>query len=576
MSKYNRHVYLFHMVAISVIIVLCCTNIQKLDYIAVLNDEFGYWGNAASIAGYDWSSLIAETPYYSLGYSIFLIPIMKIFSSPEFWYKIAIGLNIFFLVMSYFLCCNIGQRVFSKVDKRIINLVSLLTIIFPSNITYAQIAWSETLLYLLVWCMTYCIIRLDEKFSYKLFFLEVFLMIYAYFVHSRSIGLILSGTLCLFMILIKHNKGKWNIILLPLLIIVGYVCVKQISKIQIATLWSNSNLSNMNNLSINRNTVATYFGNLVVNFKLFLESLGGKLLYLIIGTGLTIFGPIIFFTKILIGNIKEKKIWNKYLISQFWCVSIIVIMWILNSLQMLDWSSRKDIIVYSRYMEYVLGPILYWGILLVITNKKVSRYSGIISFILLAIGIRSLYYRVNEADKFFNTICSPIIGTFYDNSVDCKSAFIKIFLVSLIFFIIIVFVPTIKKALVKVFLISGIFFVIFITIGYKSSTYMNAARERFTSSTLPLKEEIEYYNKLDIYYVHDVEHDLYSVNPKYLQFMIPSRSIHVIERQEVTQIEGKCIILVNPLDLDSISYIEKKIAEDSVKETKMLDLYIID
>ena len=39
----NTHIHIFALIFIAL---LCCLQIRALDYIVVLNDEFGYWGHA--------------------------------------------------------------------------------------------------------------------------------------------------------------------------------------------------------------------------------------------------------------------------------------------------------------------------------------------------------------------------------------------------------------------------------------------------------------------------------------------------------------------------------------------------
>ena len=82
-----------HVIIIIIITGLCCIHIRALDYIFIINDEFGYWAHAISAAGYDWKDLISQTPYYAWGYSIWLIPIIALLPSPGLWYKAAIGLK---------------------------------------------------------------------------------------------------------------------------------------------------------------------------------------------------------------------------------------------------------------------------------------------------------------------------------------------------------------------------------------------------------------------------------------------------------------------------------------------------
>ena len=114
-----------HFFACLFIAILCCLQIQSLDYIIILNDEFGYWAHAASAVGYDWKELISETPYYSWGYSIWLIPIIAILPTPLLWYKAAILLNVVFLLISYYLCYQSGSKLFPQISDKIMALINL-------------------------------------------------------------------------------------------------------------------------------------------------------------------------------------------------------------------------------------------------------------------------------------------------------------------------------------------------------------------------------------------------------------------------------------------------------------------
>ena len=56
-------------------------------------DEFGYWASAANWIGYDWSGLTALNSYYSFGYSLLLVPVLKICSGAVMAYRTAVALN---------------------------------------------------------------------------------------------------------------------------------------------------------------------------------------------------------------------------------------------------------------------------------------------------------------------------------------------------------------------------------------------------------------------------------------------------------------------------------------------------
>lgn len=573
-SKYIKEEYVIHFFALLLIGILCCINIGKLDYIAVLNDEFGYWGNAASIVGYDWKALIAETPYYSLGYSLWLVPILYIFPTPEIWYKIAILLNVLFLYGAYYFCYKLGKKFLGDKDTKLIAFISILVIIYPSNILYAQVAWSESLLYFLVWAVTYLIVKLDEKFSIISFFEVLLLLVYMYCVHTRNIGIVAVAIVCLIAVLIKHNKSAKVLIGLILVLAVGIWGIKEIKSYQIALFWGNSDLSNMNNIGLNSTTFATYYQRLFENMRLFIESLGGKLVYLLIGTGLTCIVAVVGVLKETVGNIRKKHIFSNYWISKFWCVGILGVMWASSSLQMLDWTSRKDIIVYSRYMEHAMGPLLLLGLIYLLRDTKMFRKTMILSAGLFFVGLRSVYLRICGAEGFFNTICSPVMGTFYDNISSPQKAFNVMGEIVGLLFVVLFCCSFMKNRKNKNIIIVVTFMIIYIIIGYESSTYMNQARSYFTSNTLPLRDEIVKHDDVRIIYIKDVDADIYSVNPKYLQFMIPERKIDVVDCiDDISMNEEAVLLLINPQDVDSIQYIEENIGAECIVSTSISRLY---
>lgn len=566
---------ILHILSIVLISILCCLNIQKLNYIAVLNDEFGYWGNAVSIVGYNWKSLIAETPFYSLGYSLLLVPIIMLFPTPEIWYKAAILLNVGLLIASYFLLYYIGRKIFPNVSREVTIYVSLLTVIFPSNITYAQIAWSETLLYFLTIAITVCIVKLVEKFSYKWLILMAFLMLYSYLTHARCIGTIVAGSIIIVLILIKHNKKVHALILPIVLLIIGYLGIQFIVDFQLTNLWGNSEISNMNVLNVSSDVIDGYFTRFLQNIRLFLESLGGKFLYLNIGTGFIFLYTTLNIIKNIILNIKERRIGTDSDILFYWGGLLSWIMLALSALQMMNWSDRKDIIVYSRYMEHVLAPVIFGGIMLVCTQKKIIRTNALLSMILVALGLRSIYYRVIEANSFFNSICSPIIGAFYDNFDEIETTFIVISILCVIYMIVFLIISFMKDYSKKIMFLST-FFCVWVIIGVAANTYMNDARKYFEMNTIQIKNKLESFNGLNIYYLKDVEHDLYSANPKYLQYEIPRKTIQVINEKELKKLDEECLILSNPEDDRLNEYNNNGFMCSYIDSSDMLSLFIME
>lgn len=577
--KIKENIYLIPIVAICIIAILCLVNIGRLNYTAVLNDEFGYWSNAVSIVGYDWKDLIAETPYYAWGYSIWLVPIIALLpNAPILWYKLAIILNVIFLVISYVLCCKTAKKLFSEVDLRIIYIVSLIVIIYPSNIVYAQVAWSETLLYLLMWIAVWLFVELEERFSYKYLLLEIITLSYMYCVHARTIGVLGVGVFFLFFILLKNKKHPVLYLCVVAIVGGGYFLNSCVKHIQLSELWKNSATSNLNNVAVNSDTVLSYLNLLTSNLRLFFDSLGGKMIYLLIGTGATLFISFGMIFKQLIQLKTEKNVENTFLITKCFCISALIVAYGLDALQMMSWMGRKDIIVYSRYMENVLGPILLFSIFyacIAVKEVRVVRVSLGIAAVVFGIGIRSVYWRILEADSFFNSICSPIVGGVYDaTDKDVDKAFLYIVIVYIFFVAVLIGCTFIKTTNYRFVLIAILFFSFYILLGNKCNIYMNTARDGFDSFVIPIYNEIsEKYSDREIYYMKNVDLDLYSPNPKYVQFLMPDQPIHVIEWEEFEEIKDKNpVVLINTGDEEMTQFLEWE-GMTLVKETSKLKMY---
>lgn len=564
---------IMHFLAIFIIFYLCCFNLSKLRYIGVLNDEFGYWANAAALVGYDWHELIAETPYFAIGYSIWLVPIVKFLSSAELWYKAAIILNIFFLVAAYFLCCATGEKLFPNSNKEIIYLASLVVIIYPGNIAYSQIAWSETLQYLLVWCITYFIVRLEKRFTYSNLAIVLLLIIYSLCVHLRNISLIVVGVICLLMLLIK-NKKPWYVFLSCFLILaVGYAFINWIKNYQILSYWNNSTASKVNNVTFNGNMLMWYMNSLFHNFRIFLSSLGNKLFYLILGTG---FLFVIAGGSFIMSIINKQYLFRDEVISKFWCFSIAVIAWGLCSLQAMNWQERKDLTVYSRYMEQAMGPIVFVGIMEFLTNlKKVRKYIMIAGIFFLSI-FSNVYQMIGNAQMQFNTVCSPVIGAYIDNTDNLGMAFQWIlFVIGLLMVLLIGFTYMKRECLCQIMILLT-FGILFAVTGIKGVSATADNREDFVSKNMiPLKEKIDDCMNQDLLYVKNIQNDQYSVNPKFVQFMYPQKTIHIVELDDLNKINETALVFVNPNDTDSISFVESMEGTNNIANTMILKLYQI-
>ncbi|MGN0277927.1 MAG: hypothetical protein ACI4C4_01090 [Lachnospiraceae bacterium] len=550
-----------------------------MDYIFVINDEFGYWLHAVSAVGYDWKDLIAETPYYSWGYSLWLVPIVAILPTPELWYKAAILLNVLFLIMSYFLCYKSGKKLFADIDEKVIALISLIVIIYPANIVYAQATWTESLLYSLVWLETYLLISLDEKFSAKKYVLAIIVLLYSYAVHNRSMGVVLAGIIALVLALVKHKKKLGYYLSLFLILLVGYKGIELVKAHQINLLWSNSKNSGINNVGLNVQTVTNYYSRIFEQTKNLLISFAGKYFYLIIGSCLTLPIAVVGMLKELIDNIRSRKLWNNYQLSKIWIILVAGFMYGISVIQMNNWTARKDYVVYGRYMENGIGPILFLALIYCISLVKETRIGLGISLLSLLLGVWPVYLLVSNAAGWFNTICSPVIGAFYEAVSDMRLTFIILVMISIVIFVIIFAstFPKRKKWMTGMALICiGLTFT---SMGYHASQYaILKNRQPKDSVTVPLRSKISgELAEEKIYFVKNDGLDWTSLCPKYFQFLIPDRAIHVILQEEIEQVmEEDCIIMMNPRDEEAITILEDSEDAEVIDMSDMMVVYFVD
>lgn len=537
----------FHIGILICLAIICLYPIRDLDFPAVLNDEFGYWANAVSFFGYNWKELIAETPYYSWGYSVWLIPLTAIFKEYYILYKVAIVLNLLFLFVSYFCCYYIGRKIFDNCSKYQIAVVSFLVIIYPSNIVYAQVSWSESLLYMLMWLTTVLIYSIEENYKLYKVLICVCLLGYMYIVHQRSIGIVLAAIISLFLIRKKENGLLKSFIIPFVLLIIFFIINSVVKNIQLEYLWSNSEISFINNVSLNGATIGGYIDKALSNFGNLIISALGKTFYLLIASYMTILVGVFFCIKKTLFYLKKN---SKFGVFYFFVGLSLVIMLCVCSVQTIDFTERKDMVVYSRYMENAMGPILLISFMSVINKFEKFRTLISVGFALVIASIYGIYLIIKDGKGIFNTVCSPVLGAVYEEAnKNVEEMFVKIGFIIIITVILLILFSFFRSKTYRILGLCVIFTILYLWIGYYGESYVLNWRKSIDQNiTLVRDYIIQEYPDSDIYYLKDQDVDEYSMNPKYMQFMLPDKPIHIIDEKEIEKLYYKndIILLINP------------------------------
>ena len=146
-----------------VLLFFCLLHIKNLNQIIVLNDEFGYWSIASSLAGKDWLDLISNTPYYNFGYSILLVPLYYLGIPSYTMYKVAILYNAIFVFLGFRISIACGKKIFPTIDKKVIIFISFIISCYPNVLVQSQIAWTESILNLMFWVTVFVLLSIVES-----------------------------------------------------------------------------------------------------------------------------------------------------------------------------------------------------------------------------------------------------------------------------------------------------------------------------------------------------------------------------------------------------------------------------
>lgn len=533
-------VILLHVLFVLLIAGSVLVQFNKLNSIAVLNDEFGYWGIAASLAGFDWTPLLSQTPFYSGGYSWILALIMGCGNNPVIWYRIAIVLNIILLIGCYFLA-YLMLRDLHKLSKKLscepwlAAVIAGLSVILPSNIAYGQVAWSETVLIFLTWLCTYLFVKNQIQFSWWKTGLILLVLAYSFAVHARALPMLLFGiVICVIQIFQNlEGKKKWiALLMIVLAAVLGYLAVDLSNELNLHSLWANSASSSINSTSAD-SVASGFFAVLIHHPGQFLLSLTGKLDYAILATQFLFLIPGFRMVNRIYRYFRTGHAFPEFSVY-FWIVCLPLGMILLTAFQMSDWQSRQDIEVYSRYFEFSLGPLIALGWLVASkrTKDKVNLSALITSFAFFGCSLYFVYRAVRFSDAGFTTICAPVIGGYIERFTDIKTAFFVIgaYTAVIAMFWVIFFVLVKKKARRICYLCLATFVLITSMItGWDASQFVLRARAgQDAASEAALEALPELTEDTKLIYIPNAELDPLSVPPKYIQFNIPDHTITLL------------------------------------------------
>lgn len=532
-SKYGSSSLPYILLTVGSILIaaLSIYRIRELVLPSILNDEFGYWANAAHIFGYDWSGVVSMSPYYSYGYSLFLFPLFLL-KDPSLSYQCGLLLNVIFYIVSYlisFRCCNMVSK---RMPKSLSAILCLIPALYCNNLLQAHATWTEGILYLFFWILIFVLLNLTQKEKLYYFSLCSILTIALYVIHQRTIGVIIALVISflIFFFLKRISLKQLLSFFIPLLVCaLVALLVKSNFK---ENVWSVASpiISGATEYSGQIHKIISIITDMET-FTYALKGFIGKFFYLLVSScGLAGYG-IIFCFRHIIKGFREKAPLSLpaffLLLSLFFTLGINTVFTV--------GTLRIDAILYGRYAEFLIGPFLLLGIIFVFTHKSSWKWFLLISAVMFicALSIRSYLHQGSEylapmsvgTSLFFDTenqifmVRYALLIPILLGAVLCLSSFFKKgFLKIIVFLPVLVFWILSAKNVVDNSLIS----------------FQRGCSELVNIANAIIDTDEGY----PVYFIYNENYSSENWHAERIQFMLPDKSFEKITYDQLEDLSG--------------------------------------
>lgn len=545
--------------------VICLWNAGLQNRVRRVDDEIGYWGIAAQMAGYDWKDIMANVAYYSFGYSILLVPVLwlhRIGFSMALCYKVAILLNVVMLNATIPMALYVCEKWAPKINKYY-RLLCILTItLYSNNILQSNTAWPEICIYFLYWCILALAVKVFEEGKIKDIVLLVGISIYIFTVHMRMIAV----PIAVFTVLLFWHAGKAGISKKIISKKGGIIAVASSLLLLFVLLIISKVQANIYNIQEMDGRSANTFASNISNLLNFLSLNGikdlmlgflGKLYYQGVASYLFSYLGLGILLKTVYINLKKRKAckssenhYTRYYLSLLIIISTIGSLMV-SAIFMADTfcrgipqNERADRVIYGRYTEFLVCVLMLIGILYLGILKK---YADLICISLVCMVITSVAVQYQwDILSFYHEI-------FFSNGVDtiedyfAKGVQNSTFYAAAIAmgcFCLCSFACMREKRsyqkLARTVVVIGIL-ILFITNGVSGTqTLAKIHKNKTVGSVVELIQSVP---DVPIYCVGTPNTDI-----KILQWELTERSIKVIEEEQLKDIKAEEAIVISSVD----------------------------
>lgn len=389
----------------------------------VYTDEMGYWGHAANLTGNTWAGVMNEMPWYSFGYSLLLVPIFYISHSMVVMYRAAVVLNAIFGIISFWVAYKLICKT-TDLTCAMAGCFAFVSVSYSEYIFHSYVAWSETLIALLVWLILYETITFEQRPSWWKGLLLGIAAGYGYMVHNRMLA-VMGAIILVSLVLLfvgKIRLGHFlNIIAGMLVMTGGYVVMEN----NFRELMNDSAVLEAIGIEVtsgNANTFAAQLGKMLQIFTLegmknFCWNTIGQIWQFLSATYLMAGLGVLY----CISNIRKVLRTRDGMAIYILPVAMLVLTTAMTSLFFVEDSSgstvgtvRLDTLFYGRYNAVLMGPLIMLCLVSLVNIKNINK-----KYILWSVGVYLAFtcmmqYHVKDIQSFYLNIVAAVgIHTFH-------------------------------------------------------------------------------------------------------------------------------------------------------------------
>ena len=526
------------------IFVLEVHNIDK--YYSLINgvDEYGYLSCALYLSGKGSLDIASTLSYYSFGYSVLLVPLVKFISNPIILFRSILIVNYLCIIGAFFLSVKVITQIEKNISNTLLVMFCCIGFLYVSNYINSKYVFSESLLVLMIWIIIYIFQSILNKYSiFKIIMLEIS-CVYLYFIHQRTISIVLAMAIIILVLCIMKRIPISALITVVIPIIV-FLLGQSVKTIIIDNVYLNGGQLANNDYSAQFTKIRFIFskdGLVSLLYGLLAKIYYFNLASFFIGS----IGVLYISDKIIQAVIKKYRekdslIDDKCYLYLFMLISFIFAFAI--QVIFLIYPTRYDLVIYGRYIDYLSNFFIICGLVSLYRHEKKLYLWIVFITIVTIIGAFSAEMLFEKYHLVYSeSYLSPGLFVFFDNVGSLKeSVFITIMVIVTLGFIYNIYFRFKKN---KLF---GLVCICLMTImfwGWNLEVIESNIMEEqsmFKENYFPLAEYINNSNK-QVYYYFDSQERYKRL--RQVQYLCPNQEFLSLTKEELkTSLD--CMVLTD-------------------------------